>query len=88
MMGSFKVFVEEGSFNNIEDFKRQAGSDNAVVFLREGSLKEKRLEFVQHHAAINELSQKTAEKRNLAKILSGLNDEALGVAINRQSGVA
>ncbi|MGX3045947.1 portal protein [Helicobacter sp. T3_23-1056] len=88
MMGSFKVFVEEGSFNNIDEFKRQAGSDNAVVFLREGSLKEKRLEFVQHHAAINELSQKTAEKRNLAKILSGLNDEALGVAINRQSGVA
>lgn len=88
MMGSFKVFVEEGSFNNIDEFKRQAGSDNAVVFLREGSLKEKWLEFVQHHAAINELSQKTAEKRNLAKILSGLNDEALGVAINRQSGVA
>lgn len=88
MMGSFKVFVEDGAFNNIDEFKSQAGSDNAIVFVSEGALKEKRLEFVQHHAAINELSQKTAEKRNLAKILSGLNDEALGVAINRQSGVA
>lgn len=88
MMGSFKVFVEAGAFNNIDEFKAQAGSDNAIVFVSEGALKEKRLEFVQHHAAINELSQKTAEKRNLAKILSGLNDEALGVAINRQSGVA
>lgn len=88
MMGSFKVFVEDGAFNNIDEFKTQAGSDNAIVFVSEGALKEKRLEFVQHHAAINELSQKTAEKRNLAKILSGLNDEALGVAINRQSGVA
>lgn len=88
MMGSFKVFVEEGAFNNINEFKSQAGSDNAIVFLQEGALKEKKLEFVQHHAAISELSQKTAEKRNLAKILSGLNDEALGVAINRQSGVA
>lgn len=88
MMGSFNVFVEDGAFNNIDEFKSQAGSDNAIVFVSEGALKEKRLEFVQHHAAINELSQKTAEKRNLAKILSGLNDEALGVAINRQSGVA
>ena len=58
------------------------------MFLQESALKEKKLEIVQHHADISTLSQKTAEKRNLAKILSGLNDEALGVAINRQSGVA
>ena len=88
MMGSFKAFVEEGAYANQEEFIHQASTDNAIVFLQEGALKEKKIEFVQHHADISALTQKTAEKRNLAKILSGLNDEALGVAINRQSGVA
>lgn len=88
MMGSFKAFVEEGAFSDVNTFIKQASTDNAIVFLSQGALKDKKIEIIQHHANIAELSQKTNEKRNLAKLLSGLNDEALGMAVNRQSGTA
>ncbi|NDJ26380.1 portal protein [Campylobacter sp. MIT 19-121] len=88
MMGSLKAFFEEGAVIDAESFISEASLDNAIVKVRDGALKENKIHFVQHHADISVLSQKANEKRNLAKILSGLNDEALGTAINRQSGVA
>ncbi len=43
---------------------------------------------MQYHADIAALSQKSEQKKNMAKILSGLNDKALAMATNRQSGIA
>ncbi|WP_231860227.1 hypothetical protein [Helicobacter himalayensis] len=60
----------------------------AVVGVRSGALQENKIQFVQHHADIAALSQKSEQKKNMAKILSGLNDEALAMATNRQSGIA
>lgn len=88
MMSSMKIFYEEDAVLNPDDFMEQAALDNAVVPVKSGTLQNKKIEFVQHQAQIAALSNKVAEKLNLAKILSGLNDEALGTAINRQSGVA
>lgn len=88
MMSSMKIFYEEDAVLNPDDFMEQASLDNAVVAVKSGTLQNKKIEFVQHQAQIAALSNKVAEKLNLAKILSGLNDEALGMAINRQSGVA
>lgn len=88
MMGSFKALFEEDAVIDTKEFIRAASLDNAIVKVRSGALRENKIQFVQHHADIAALSQKANEKRNLAKILSGLNDEALGMAINRQSGVA
>lgn len=88
MMSSMKIFYEEDAVLNPDDFMEQAALDNAVVPVKSGTLQNRKIEFVQHQAQIAALSNKVAEKLNLAKILSGLNDEALGMAINRQSGVA
>ncbi|KAA6234359.1 portal protein [Campylobacter sp. LR264d] len=88
MMGSLKAFYEEDAVINVNEFIESASLDNSFTKVRSNALKEKKIEFVQHHADIQALSQKANEKRNLAKILSGLNDEALGMAINRQSGIA
>lgn len=88
MMSSMKIFYEEDAVLNPDEFMEQASLDNAVVPVKSGTLQNKKIEFVQHQAQIAALSNKVAEKLNLAKILSGLNDEALGTAINRQSGVA
>lgn len=88
MMSSMKIFYEEGAVLNPDEFVEQAALDNAVVAVRDGTLQQKKIEFVQHQNQIAALSNKVSEKLNLAKILSGLNDEALGMAVNRQSGVA
>lgn len=88
MMSSMKIFYEEGAVLNPDEFAVKAALDNAVVPVKDGTLQQKKIEFVQHQSQIAALSNKVSEKLNLAKILSGLNDEALGTAINRQSGVA
>ncbi|WP_104722799.1 portal protein [Helicobacter mesocricetorum] len=88
MMGSFKAFYEEDAVINAEEFAGEASLDNAIVKVANGAIRDGKIHFVQHHSDIATLSQKVNEKRNLAKLLSGLNDEALGMAINRQGGVA
>lgn len=88
MMGSFKAFYEEDAVINVEEFANEASLDNSVVKVASGAIRDGKIHFVEHKGNIATLSEKVSEKRNLAKVLSGLNDEALGMAINRQSGVA
>lgn len=86
--GSVKAFVEESAIIDLEDFSDKIADDNVVIRVRDQALRENKIHFIEHNAQITQLTQKTNEKRNLAKILSGLNEEALGMATNRQSGVA
>lgn len=88
MLGSYKALFEDDAVLDTEEFIANMALDNAVVKVRSGALKENKIQFIKHNAEIQALSQKTEHKRQLAKILSGLNDEALGMAVNRQSGVA
>lgn len=88
MLGSYKALFEDDAVLDTEEFVANMALDNAVVKVRSGALKENKIQFIKHNAEIQALSQKTEHKRQLAKILSGLNDEALGMAVNRQSGVA
>ena len=88
MMGSFKAMFEEDSVVNIDEFIENMSLDNSVVKVRSGALKDGKIQFMQHHSDIAALSTKAEQKRNLTRILAGLNDESLGVAVNRQSGVA
>ena len=73
---------------NADEFVSDASLDNAVVKVNSGALSQKKIEFVQNQAQIAALSGKVQEKLNLTKILSGLNDEALGFGGTRQSGIA
>ena len=86
--GSIKAFVEESAILDLEEFTYNLAKDNVVIRVRDQALRDKKIQFVEHQAEISQLTQKVNEKRNLAKILSGLNEEALGMATNRQSGVA
>lgn len=88
MMGTIKALYEIDAVDDIDEFVDNISKDNAIVSVRSGSLKENKIQFVQHHADIQALSAKSEQKRNIARILSGLNDEALAQATNRQSGVA
>lgn len=88
MLATTKALYELDAVDDIADFAENITKDNAVVGVRSGALKEQKIQFIQHHADISALSQKTEQKRQMAKILSGLNDEALAMATNRQSGVA
>lgn len=86
--GSVKAFVEESAVLDLEEFSDKIADDNVVIRVRDQALRDNKIHFIQHNAEVQALTQKVNEKRNLAKILSGLNEEALGMATNRQSGVA
>lgn len=88
MMGSFKAMFEEDSVTNIEEFVETMSLDNAIAKVRPGALKEGKIQFMNNQSDLSALSQKAEQKRQLIKILAGLNDESLGIAANRQSGVA
>lgn len=86
--GSVKAFVEESAILDLEEFSDKIADDNVVIRVRDQALRDNKIHFIQHNAEVQALTQKVNEKRNLAKLLSGLNEEALGMATNRQSGVA
>lgn len=88
MLGTQKALFEIDAVDDIDDFIDEISKDNAIVSVRSGSLSENKIQFIQHHADIQALSAKSEQKRNIARVLSGLNDEALAQATNRQSGVA
>ncbi|TLD79864.1 phage tail tape measure protein [Helicobacter sp. MIT 05-5293] len=88
MLGTQKALFEIDAVDDIDEFVENIAKDNAIVAVRSGSLSEKKIEFIQHHADLQALSMKSEQKRNMARVLSGLNDEALAQATNRQSGVA
>ena len=88
MLGSFKALFESDAVNDADEFIESISLDNSVVRVAPNALAGNKIQFVKHHADIQALSQKANEKRQLAKILSGLNDEFLGIANNRASGEA
>lgn len=88
MMGTFKVFFEDGAADDLNSFARAASVDNAIIKVKDGSLQNNRIRFEKNNADISMLSQKIQEMRVILKQVSGLNDEALGTATNRQSALA
>lgn len=88
MLGSFKALFESDAVDNADEFIESFGLDNSITKVKPGALKDGKLQVIQHHADIQALSQKANEKRSLAKILAGLNDEFLGVGNSRLSAEA
>ncbi|MDO4674433.1 MAG: portal protein [Campylobacter sp.] len=88
MIGTLKAFFEEDAVLETEEFIHQASLDNAVVKVKSGALRDNKLKFVEHHNDIATISRKANEKRQLAKLISGLNDEALGISNARMSNEA
>ncbi|MGL2659922.1 portal protein [Helicobacter pylori] len=88
MMGSFKAMFEEDAVVDIAEFVETMSLDNAIAKVRPNALKDNKIQFMNNQADLSALSQKAEQKRQLLRLLAGLNDESLGMAVNRQSGVA
>lgn len=88
MMSAQKIFYESGAVLDPQKFASEASLDNAVVEVATNALQQKKIEFVNFQQNVSALSQKADAKLNLIRIISGLNDEALGFGGTRQSGLA
>ncbi|MGL2526120.1 portal protein [Helicobacter pylori] len=88
MMGSFKAMFEEDAVVDVAEFVETMSLDNAIAKVRPNALKDHKIQFMNNQADLSALSQKAEQKRQLLRLLAGLNDESLGMAVNRQSGTA
>ncbi|PUD87816.1 portal protein [Helicobacter pylori] len=88
MMGSFKAMFEEDAVVDIAEFVETMSLDNAIAKVRPNALKDNKIQFMNNQADLSALSLMAEQKRQLLRLLAGLNDESLGMAVNRQSGVA
>lgn len=86
MIGSFKAFYEEDAVSDKEAFVESASLDNSFTAIKPNGLE--KIKFIDTKSDIGIISQKVAEKRQLAKVLSGVNDEVMGLGGTRQSGLA
>ena len=88
MIGSSKILYESDAVDDADTFAKEINIDNAVVRVKNGALADKKIEIVNNQPQISNLSAKVADARATAQRLSGLNDETLGLAVNRLSGSA
>ena len=61
---------------NQEEFVQSASLDNSFTPVRSGGLE--KIKIIENRSDIAVLSQKVNEKRQLMKLISGINDEILG----------
>lgn len=87
MLGSQKILYERSAIYNADEFAKQVSLDNAVVGVEDGALASNKIVFQNHSNDLMALSQKSEQKRALAKMQIGFNDEALGQNMSRASGV-
>ena len=86
MLGSFKAFYESDAVSDKEEFVQSASLDNSFTEIAQGGLE--KIKFVENKADIAIISQKVNEKRQIAKMLTGVTDEVIGMGGTRQSGSA
>lgn len=88
MLGSTKLLYESGAVDDPDLFAEEYSKDDAVVMVRDGAISEKKIHEIKHQAEIQYLMQQIVDTRRMIDQVIGLNDEALGAAVNRMSGYA
>ena len=88
MLGSVKILYESDAVDDADMFAEEYSKDDAVVAVRPGAISGTKIKEIKHGAEIQYLMQQIVDARRRAKEIVGLNDEAMGAAVNRLSGYA
>ncbi|MEW5833023.1 MAG: hypothetical protein AB1763_09330 [Campylobacterota bacterium] len=88
LLGSVKILYESDAVDDPDAFADEYSKDDAVVGVRPGAISGGKIKEIKHGAEIQYLMQQIVDARRRAKEIAGLNDEAMGAAVNRLSGYA
>jgi hypothetical protein len=88
LLGSHKLLMQSDAVADIEAFLEDYSRDDGVAFVEQGAISGGKIKDITNHAAIDKLMQLIIDDRKQAEAVIGLNDEALGVAVNRLSAKA
>jgi len=86
MMGTLKVFFEEGVTDDPETFIEEISKDDAAIEIKKGAIN--KLKDVKQHTEIAQMQELIHDTRRQCEEIIGLNSEVLGNAVNRLSGSA
>lgn len=87
-LGSIKMLIETDAVEDIETFAAHFAQDDSISAVKAGTVSQKKFEIVSQNAEIAQIGQTIVAYRQQADLLTGLNEEALGQAVNRLSGYA
>ncbi len=87
-LGSIKMLIETDAVEDIETFAAHFAQDDSISAVKSGTISNKKFEIVNQNAEIAQIGQTIVAYRQQADLLTGLNEEALGQAVNRLSGYA
>ncbi|MGK0255916.1 MAG: hypothetical protein ACI81I_000524 [Arcobacteraceae bacterium] len=88
MMGTNKMLFESDAVDDAETFIEEYSQDSAVVEVKAGALRDKKILDIKQYNEIANLRAEIADLRRVADDIIGLNAEVLGSAVNRMSGSA
>jgi hypothetical protein len=88
LMGSHKLLVEADAVDDWNAFVSDYSADDSVAMVNRGALSEGKIKDVSNHSEVDKLMQLVSDDRKQAEAVIGLNDEALGLAVNRMSAKA
>lgn len=87
-LGSIKMLIEQDAVEDIETFVEHFARDDSISAVKSGAIREGKLQIISQNAEISQIAQTIVSYRQQADLLTGLNEEALGQAVNRLSGYA
>jgi len=88
MLGSNKLLFESDAVDDAEDFIESYSEDNPAIEVRSGAITQNKIKDIKQYTEISSLKAEIVDLRRQAEEIIGLNNEVLGSAVNRLSGVA
>lgn len=87
-LGSIKMLIEVDAVDDVETFSAHFAKDDSISTVKSGTIGNNKLQIINQNAEIAQIAQTIVGYRQQADLLTGLNEEALGQAVNRLSGYA
>jgi len=84
MLGSHKLLLGTGAVDDVDDFAEEYSEDDAVVAVKNVD----KIKEIKQHAEIQHMMSLIVDLRHQGEEVIGLNNEVLGLAVNRMSGAA
>ena len=88
LMGSHKLLIEHDAVDDFDEFISSYSKDDSATLVNKGAITGAKIKDITNHASVERLMGLIQDSRRQAEEVIGLNQEALGMAVNRLSGDA
>jgi hypothetical protein len=88
LLGTHKLLMQTDAVADIDEFISDYSRDEGIALVEQGAISGGKIKEISNHAELDKLMQLIIDDRKQAEAVVGLNEEALGLAVNRMSAKA